>query len=207
MVFRRFKRKNGSEGLAFVELWGSIPQRKTLRISDILSEKQPKFLFQLCIAASSFTMNAPNATHAAKEHGKGDSAMATWQAGLPDGERILFQAALDINQDRNFDQILLVLTGRRLLEIRNGRQTREWDLQSAFALRSSVFSGLGSLKLLNNQTLVAEWAFTPPKPLTFLASWFWQTRLHRISLARSRSQRWTPMARSRPPLLPRVCCD
>jgi hypothetical protein len=65
-------------------------------------------------------MNAQNATHAAKNLGSGESQAAKWQAGLPEGERILFQVALDINQNRQFDKILLVLTGRRLLEIRNG---------------------------------------------------------------------------------------
>jgi ATP-binding cassette, subfamily B, bacterial len=108
-------------------------------------------------------MNAQNATHAAKNLGNGDSQAAKWQAGVPEGERILFQVALDINQNRQFDKILLVLTGRRLLEIRNEQKTREWELHSAFALRSSVFSGLGSLKLLSHDGLVAEWVFTAAK--------------------------------------------
>ena len=108
-------------------------------------------------------MNARNAPQAAKALGGDAVPRADWQAKLPDGERILFQVSLDINASRQFDRIVLVLTARRLLEIRDGQWTNDWELGPDFALRSSVFSGLGSLKLLNGANLVCEWAFTAAK--------------------------------------------
>jgi ATP-binding cassette, subfamily B, bacterial len=83
---------------------------------------------------------------------------------LTGNEKVLAFVVLDINSQRLFDDILLALTGSRLIEHqRKDNQVRVWDLDDHHALRSTVFSGLGNLVFLEGQQPLASWSFTAAK--------------------------------------------
>lgn len=82
---------------------------------------------------------------------------------IPPGLTVSTFVILDINQARQFDDILLALAGGKLIEQHGNEPARSWTINSNMALRSSVFSGLGSLALLNDNQPIAMWSFTAVK--------------------------------------------
>ncbi len=82
---------------------------------------------------------------------------------LPD-ERLLAFVILDINQERLFENVLLVLTDSQLIEHKGtSGPVRSWKLHENHALRSTVFSGLGNLSLIDGNQTLAKWSFTAAK--------------------------------------------
>lgn len=67
---------------------------------------------------------------------------------------------LDINQKRNFEESHIALVGGWLLEYRADCKVRSWKVDQNLALRSTVFSGLGCLSLLQAGLPVESWSFT-----------------------------------------------
>lgn len=82
---------------------------------------------------------------------------------IPPGLTVSTFVILDINQARQFDDILLALAGGKLIEQHGSEPARSWTINSNMALRSSVFSGLGSLALLKDNQPIAMWSFTAVK--------------------------------------------
>lgn len=82
---------------------------------------------------------------------------------IPPGLTVSTFVILDINQARQFDDILLALAGGKLIEQHDSEPARSWTVNSNMALRSSVFSGLGSLALLKDNQPIAMWSFTAVK--------------------------------------------
>ena len=82
---------------------------------------------------------------------------------IPPGLTVSTFVILDINQARQFDGILLALAGGKLIEQHGSEPARSWTVNSNMALRSSVFSGLGSLALLKDNQPIAMWSFTAVK--------------------------------------------
>lgn len=82
---------------------------------------------------------------------------------IPPGLTVSTFVILDINQARQFDDILLALAGGKLIEQHGSDPARSWTVNSNMALRSSVFSGLGSLALLKDNQPIAMWSFTAVK--------------------------------------------
>ncbi|MFO0943269.1 MAG: hypothetical protein U0930_21250, partial [Pirellulales bacterium] len=72
-------------------------------------------------------------------------------------------AILDINQNRQFETTVIALAGDRLIEQQGDSPARSWPIVGETALRSSVFSGLGSLILLVDNKPIANWSFTAAK--------------------------------------------
>ncbi len=82
---------------------------------------------------------------------------------LPD-EHMVAYVTLDINENRFFEETLLVLTDSQLIERKaSGGNVRSWKLNENFALRSTVFSGLGNLSLSEGKQVHATWSFTAAK--------------------------------------------
>ncbi len=82
---------------------------------------------------------------------------------LKPGENVTAYVVLDINDQRQFCNTVIALTGGRLIEQKDNESCRSWALGPATALRSTVFSGLGNLVLLNGQVQVETWSFTAAK--------------------------------------------
>ncbi len=82
---------------------------------------------------------------------------------LPRDSNVSAYAVLDINQNRQFETTVIALAGGRLIEQQGDAPARSWEVGSKTALRSSVFSGLGSLILLVENKPIASWAFTAAK--------------------------------------------
>jgi ATP-binding cassette, subfamily B, bacterial len=85
------------------------------------------------------------------------------QEALPPGAPVSAFVVLDINESRQFDDILLALAGGILIEHRLNEPPRTWKLTETRALRSSVFSGLGNLVLVDGDQAVQVWSFTAAK--------------------------------------------
>jgi hypothetical protein len=85
------------------------------------------------------------------------------QKVLPAGSQVVAFVVLDINEARQFDDILLALAGGILIEQCGRNPARTWKLTESTALRSTVFSGLGSLVLIDSGTAIKTWSFTAAK--------------------------------------------
>jgi ATP-binding cassette, subfamily B, bacterial len=85
------------------------------------------------------------------------------QEVLPAGSQVVAFVVLDINEARQFDDILLALAGGILIEQCGRNPARTWKLTESTALRSTVFSGLGSLVLIDSGTAIKTWSFTAAK--------------------------------------------
>lgn len=85
------------------------------------------------------------------------------QEALPPGSQVTAYVVLDINESRQFDDILLSLAGGFLIEQRGDNPPRTWKLTQHTALRSSVFSGLGNLALVADGQAIQTWSFTAAK--------------------------------------------
>lgn len=82
---------------------------------------------------------------------------------LKPGENVTAYVILDINDQRQFCDTLIALAGGRLIEQKANQSCRCWELGSTTALRSTVFSGLGNLVLLDGDRQIETWSFTAAK--------------------------------------------
>lgn len=79
------------------------------------------------------------------------------------GQRVMGFVVLDINGQRCYEETLLVLTESTLFEGTAKGSVNSWSLHDGLALRSHVFSGLGSLSLTDGKHVLAKWNFTAAK--------------------------------------------
>lgn len=86
------------------------------------------------------------------------------QSQLAGDERAVGLVSLDIDRSRFFANSHLVLTNKNLWFCdETGAPPTCWPLQTHQALRSTVFSGLGSLTLLDQNQALVTWYFTAAK--------------------------------------------
>ncbi len=79
------------------------------------------------------------------------------------GKRVMGFVVLDINERRCYEETVLVLTESALIEGTARGSVNSWSLHDGLALRSHVFSGLGSLSLTDGKRVLAKWNFTAAK--------------------------------------------
>lgn len=79
---------------------------------------------------------------------------------LPPNTPVNSYIRLDINRKGQFDDTCLVLVTGMLLECSSTDEIRVWNISPRMTLRFDVFSGLGSLVLLDSDKMVDNWAFT-----------------------------------------------
>ncbi len=72
------------------------------------------------------------------------------------------QAILSLNLDnqRRFSQVFLILTNQRLLAVEKGATPESWPLASSLSLETSVLGGLGKIKLHRDGKPLGQWWFT-----------------------------------------------
>jgi ATP-binding cassette, subfamily B, bacterial len=139
-------------------------------------------------------MNAANDEKNASSHFLPDEIQRRIGHLVQPNEELVAFVVLDINEKRTFDNILLVLTNGRLLEQKENGEVRSWSVNEDTALRSSVFSGLGNLALLDGKTPLATWSFTAARAsevanLMVLANATAQNRVEQDQLHRNESQK------------------
>ncbi len=83
------------------------------------------------------------------------------ESQLSDGERVLAWIEIDLDAHLHFASGLVVVTNRRLLaSTENDVIWREWAYRVGLMLVRYDHSGVGSLELLDTDSLLARWRFT-----------------------------------------------
>ncbi len=85
---------------------------------------------------------------------------------LNPGEALQTTFAPNLNSQRQFQTSLLVLTSQRLIYVPDARgsaktdSVHSWPLEKDLELESHVVGGLGNLRLMRGDTVLAQWWFT-----------------------------------------------
>jgi len=90
-----------------------------------------------------------------------DSWRAEAETRLAAGENVLAWLEVDLDSQLHFSRGLVVVSERRILAKPDAASAwQEWPLQAGMAMQHHDHAGVGSLELVDNQSLLARWRFT-----------------------------------------------